>query len=70
MFVWTPVPIGTVALKIRFAYWTVWTEAEAIFAPKKLAELECILWLLSFYRLRFGRGRWYGVHNFSHRGAL
>jgi hypothetical protein len=58
------------ALQIRLAYWTVGTEAEPIFPPKEFAELESILWLLSFYRLRIRRGRWYGVHNFSHRGAL
>jgi hypothetical protein len=39
------------ALEIRLAYRTVGTEAKAIFAPKKLAEFEGILWLLSFYRL-------------------
>jgi hypothetical protein len=58
------------ALEVRLAYWAVRIEAKAIFAPKELAELEGVLWLLAFYRLRFWCWRWYGIHNLGHRRAL
>jgi len=42
VLIWTPTPVRTVALHKGFAYWSIRTQAKAIFASKKVAEFESV----------------------------
>jgi hypothetical protein len=67
VFVQASIAVGAMALEVRLTYWTIKTQAKAIFVSEELVEFEAILWLLAFYG---SRPEWYGAHNLSHGGAL
>jgi hypothetical protein len=52
MSVWTATARGTVALHIRFAWWPVRIQAEAIFTLQEVAEVEAVHGLADFLDLR------------------
>lgn len=70
MLVRAPVAIRAVALEICLAGWPIRVQAKSVFASEELAELESILWLLSFCGLLFGRARRYWCNDLGHISAL
>lgn len=70
MLVGAPVAIRAMALEICLAGWPIRIQAKSVFASEELAELESILWLLSFGRFLLGCARRYWCHDLGHISTL